>query len=133
MESQRLVIVLVEDDDGLRSALAGFLSASGYEARPYATAESVLEDPTWRRAACLVVDVGLPGMSGLEFLRRRDARDMGVPVVVVSGRDDPKTRSAAAGCGIAEFIAKPVDGRTVVAAVGRAIGSIPTQPKGGAA
>lgn len=119
--AHRLEVVLIEDDDGLRAALARFLNVSGFTARAYASAESALGDRTWDGAACLVVDVGLPGASGLEFLERRSEAERSIPVVVISGYDDPKTRGAAYDCGVSAFIPKPVDGHTLAGAVRRAI------------
>jgi FixJ family two-component response regulator len=119
--AHRLEVVLVEDDDGLRNALARYLGIAGFDARAYATAESALDDRTWAGAACLVVDVGLPGASGLDLLDRLTPAEKAIPVVVMSGYDDPGTRNAAHACGISTFIAKPVDARTIVAAVRRAI------------
>ena len=105
----------------MRIALARFLDLSGFTARAYASAESALGDRTWERAACLVVDVGLPGASGLELLDRRSEAERSIPVVVITGYDDPRTRGAANDCGACAFIAKPLDGHTLLAAVRRAI------------
>ncbi len=114
-------VVLVEDDDGLRDAVVGMLAASGFDVMPFATAEAALAQAPWDNAACVVIDVRLPGLSGLELLRRVRRRAATLPAIVVTADERATTRAAAARLGAAAYLEKPVPGRTIVAAVRAAV------------
>jgi len=116
-------IVVVDDDDGLRQALGRVLSAAGFRAETFASAEVLLECEGAHGAACLVLDVHLPGRSGFE-LRRELVRTGGAqpPVIFITGHDDPAARAQAEALGAAGYLPKPFAGRTLVAAVARAVG-----------
>ena len=114
-------IVLVEDDDGLRSAVAGMLAASGFRVMPFATGETALAEASWDAAACVIVDVRLPGMSGLELLQRLPRRALKLPAIVFTADERQATRDAAARLGVSAYLEKPVRGRTLIAAVRAAV------------
>lgn len=124
------VIVLVEDDDSLRAALKRVLRASGFEARAYASAEAALADsqPDW--SDCLVVDIGLPGMSGLELVDRLRQRGIPAPVIFVSAREEAQLRDEIRRRGIEHFLAKPFLGSVLVRTVDAVLGE---RPRGGSA
>ncbi len=117
------VVVLVEDDDSLRAALRRVLGAWGLETRVYASAEAALADNHSDWPDCLVVDVGLPGMSGLELIDSLRQRGVRAPVVVISAREQAQMRDEIRRRGIEHFLAKPFLGselvRTVDAVLGR--------------
>jgi len=117
-------IVLVEDDGSSRQAYQRVLSAAGFRAEAFASAESLLESGSASRAACLVLDIQLPGLSGLE-LRRRLARAGSVqpPVIFITGHDAAAAREQAEALGAAAYLTKPFAGRTLVEAVSRAVGA----------
>jgi FixJ family two-component response regulator len=114
-------IVLVEDDDGLRDALAGMLAASGFRVLRFANAEACLAGNPWDQASCLVVDVRLPGMSGLDLVREVRQRGDRMPVIVITADARPPVREAAARAGVTAFLEKPIERQTIVAAVRDAI------------
>lgn len=114
-------VVLVEDDDGLRSAVAGMLAASGFRVMPFATAEAALAEAPWDVAACVIVDVRLPGMSGLELLQRLQRGASKLPAIVFTADERQATRDAAARLGVLAYLEKPVYGRTMIAAVRAAV------------
>ena len=114
-------VVLVEDDARLRRALAGVLSVSGFRVFAFGTAEEAREGAPWAAAACLVVDVRLPGMSGLELLRWLRERSDTVPAIVLTADTREATRDAAMRLGVAGYLEKPAAGRAVAAAVREAI------------
>lgn len=114
-------VVLVEDDERLCGALAKLLSISGFGVAAFAAAEAARDGAPWATAACLVVDVRLPGISGLELLRwLREAGDA-VPAIVLTADTRGVTRDAATRLGVAAYLEKPVAGRVLVAAVREAI------------
>jgi FixJ family two-component response regulator len=114
-------IAVVEDHEGLRRALVRLLQASGHEVRSYASAEELLASEERRRAACLILDVRLPGLSGFELHERLAAEGADVPVIYVTAHDDPAARERAAREGAAFFL-KPVERAPLLAAVARALG-----------
>jgi FixJ family two-component response regulator len=113
----RHVVILVEDDEGLRVALLRLLRAFGFSAYGYASAEALLDDPRAAWADCLVVDVHLPAMSGLELVTRLRRRGLQVPAVAISAHDEAGMREAARSGGVERFLGKPFPGRALVSAV----------------
>jgi len=116
------LVVLVEDDDGLRAALKRVLRAWGFETRAYASAEAALADDHLDRPDCLVVDVGLPGLSGLELVDRLRLRGNRAPVIVISAQEEAQLRDAIRQRGIEHFLAKPFLGSVLVRNVDAVLG-----------
>jgi FixJ family two-component response regulator len=116
-------IVVVEDDDSSRQAYQRVLSAAGFRTKAFASAENLLESGAALSAACLVLDIHLPGLSGFE-LRRNLACACGapLPVIFMTGHDEVAAREQAASLGATAYLAKPFAGRTLVEAVSRAVG-----------
>ena len=116
-------IVVVEDDGSSRQAYQRVLSAAGFRAEAFASAESLLESGVAGRAACLVLDIHLPGLSGLELRRKlASAGSVQPPVIFITGHDAVAAREQAAALGAAAYLTKPFAGRTLVEAVTRAVG-----------
>jgi FixJ family two-component response regulator len=115
------VVVLVEDDDGLRAALKRLLRAWGFEARAYADAEAALADPDLDWPECLVVDLNLPAMSGLELVDRLRQRGVLAPAVVISAQDQARVRDELRCRGIEHFLPKPFLGSELVRTVDAAL------------
>jgi len=85
------IIAIVDDDDSVRDALRQLLRAAEYDALTFASAEELLASPRRAEADCLIVDVNLPGMSGVALVRAlADAGDR-TPAVLITARDDPAT------------------------------------------
>jgi FixJ family two-component response regulator len=111
------VVILVEDDTGLRSALERLLRASGFDAKSFGSAEDALLVFDEGPVDCLVVDVNLPAMSGLDLIDRLRERRQAVPAIVISAQDDPRIRSAAHERGVSQFLAKPFLGSALIHAL----------------
>jgi FixJ family two-component response regulator len=116
-------IVVVDDDDGARRAFERVLNAAGFRTLAFPSAETLLQSDGAAGAACLVLDVHLPGLSGFE-LRRELARSGArqPPVIFVTGHDEPAARDQAEALGAAAYLPKPFAGRALVAAVALAVG-----------
>ena len=114
---QRPVVILVEDDEGLRVALLRMLRASGFRARAHGCGEALLEDARSDEADCLVVDVHLPAMSGLDLVERLRQRGLKTPAVAISAHDEAAVREAARRKGIELFLGKPFLGSVLVSTV----------------
>jgi FixJ family two-component response regulator len=121
-DRHRQVVVLVEDDDGLRAALERVLRAWGFDTRSYESAEAALSDPALDWPDCLVVDLGLPAMSGLDLIDRLRERGVTVPAVLISAQDEAKVRQEAQRRGIVHILAKPFLGSALVREVDAVLG-----------
>ena len=118
---------VVDDDPGMRKALGRILEAAGYAVRTYASAGEFLLAEKAGGLACLVLDVRMPGPSGLE-LQKALARDGGaLPVVFLTGHGDIPMTVRALKAGAVDFLTKPVDGKTLLAAVETALAQAAVQ------
>lgn len=112
------VIAIVDDDPSVRRSLLRVLTSAGYEAVPFASAQKFLEWLVVDRADCLVLDVHMSGMSGLELQER-----LAVPVILITAHDDPSTHARIQQSTAAAHLTKPFDAVTILEAVRRVTGS----------
>jgi len=111
------VIVLVEDDDGLRGALDRMLAVSGFQAMSFGTAEGARDRAPWENVACVVADIRLPGMSGFDLVAwLRDSWPQ-TSVIVITAAPSPRTREIAASLGVSACLEKPVRRHALVGAI----------------
>lgn len=123
MRNTQGVVAVVEDDFGMREALTRMLKAAGYEARAYGSAEALLECGSFADLHCLVVDIHLPGASGIDLQRRLEENGQDRPVIFITAHDTARLRREAEELGAVAFLAKPFEGRQLLAAVSEAVGS----------
>lgn len=116
-------IVVVEDDASMSRAIARILRAGGFTATTFASAEAALEADAATAADCLVLDIQLPGMSGLEFYRRLALGGAEVPAIIITAYDEPAVREEVERVGARSCLSKPFAGRTLLDAVGEALRS----------
>lgn len=126
MSTASATIALIDDDPGVRRSLAMLLDTRGWACVEFERAQDFLDDPQPGRFGCLVLDVRIPGMSGLELfdtLTRRAQRALSYmpPVLFLTGHGDIPMVVQALKQGAADFLEKPADPRTLVDAVGRAL------------
>lgn len=117
------VVILVEDDAGLRVALERMLRTAGFEAQAYADAEAALADRSLDLADCMVIDVGLPALSGFDLLQRLRDRGVTAPAVVISAQDEQRLRQEAGRRGVTHFLAKPFLGSALLRLLDALIGN----------
>jgi FixJ family two-component response regulator len=103
------LIVIVDDDKSVRNALQGLLESEGLSALCFGSAEQFLESGAQHRTACLIVDVRIPGMSGLELQAKLNGERCRIPIIFITGYGDAKTRIQAMRDGAVEFFTKPFD------------------------
>jgi len=120
--SQNIYIAVVDDDESLCRSLGRFLRAARFQPITYASAEAFLADAARPRFDCLLLDVQLEGMSGLDLSRRLAALNDHTPVVFITALDDPNVRVQAEASGCAGFLRKTDSGQAVLAAIRQAIG-----------
>lgn len=115
------LIHIVDDDDSLRTAVLRLLSASGYEARGYASTGDFLLHANLERPGCLLLDLNLPGPSGLELQDELLRRGVTLPVVFLTGRAGVPESVRAMKSGAEDFLTKPVERQTLLEALDRAL------------
>ena len=108
-EEKQGLIAIVDDDDLMRSALQGLLKSVGLPARAFASAEEFLQSGQQRKTACLIADIRMPGMSGLELQAKLNAERCRIPTIFITAHGDVKMRMLALRAGAVEFLAKPFD------------------------
>jgi FixJ family two-component response regulator len=115
--SQRAKVFVVDDDDSVRQAFQRLLCAADFDARTFASAEALLAHGAALKAACVVSDLILPGMSGLELLAELRARGCRSPFILITAFDVPGQRDEAARRGAAAYLVKPFRGTTLLDAI----------------
>ena len=108
------LIAIVDDDEPLREALGSVLKAAGFVIDTFASAEEFLESPQRSNTTCLILDVRLPGMSGIELQRRLVDANCEVPVIFVTAHGDGSLRDLVMKAGAAGFLNKPVRSDTLL-------------------
>jgi FixJ family two-component response regulator len=108
-EEKNKLIAIVDDDDLMRNALQGLLKSVGLPARAFASAEEFLQSGQQRQTACLIADIRMPGMSGLELQATLNAEHCRIPTIFITAHGDTKMRMQAMRAGAVEFLAKPFD------------------------
>ena len=116
-------IAIVDDDDLMRSALQGLLKAVGLPARTFASAEEFLESGQQHDTACLIADIRMSGMSGLELQAKLNADGITIPTIFITAHGDERMRMQALRAGAVEFLAKPFDNRALLESVRAALES----------
>ncbi|UCH17646.1 MAG: response regulator [Burkholderiales bacterium] len=122
MVVQSKVILVVEDDHSLREAIERLLRAGGFECCAFAAAEALLAAPVQGAVACIVCDLKLPGMSGLELLGELRARARKEPFILITAHDTPGLFEEASRRGVAAYLSKPFRGTQLLDAIKAATG-----------
>jgi len=121
-QEKPLTVVVIDDDLGVRRGLARLLRASGFEAETYASADAFLDRPAGDAGICLVLDIHLGGMSGLELADRLDEQGRSVPIVFISAQDGSLPAQRNSRSGTIAFLRKPFDESLLIEAVSRGLG-----------
>jgi FixJ family two-component response regulator len=114
-------ISVVDDDASVREALANLSGSVGFEVELYASAEEFLASTDVSMAACLVLDLRMPGMGGLELLRRLTAEGHEPPVIVITAHGDDEARAESLAAGAVAFLNKPFKEETLLSAIDSAL------------
>ena len=113
-------VAIIDDDASANRALGRLLRGAGFQPTGFDSAESFLADPSRAAFGCLLVDIQLTGMSGLELQRRLQAVGSQLPVIFITAHDDPGAREEAVGRGCVGFFRKTDPGALIVDALRRA-------------
>ena len=117
------LVAIVDDDDLMRSALQGLLKAVGLPSRAFASAEEFLNSGQQHQIACLIADIRMPGISGLELQTRLNAEHCRIPTIFITAHGDAQMRMQALRAGAVEFLAKPFDDEALLDSVRAALES----------
>jgi FixJ family two-component response regulator len=114
-------VLIVDDDAGMRNALARLFRAAGHEAEAFASPQAFLARLPLPGAACLVLDINMPGMSGTQLQERMAGQGIALPIVFLTGHGDIPTSVQAMKNGAVDFLLKPADGDVLLQVVGAAL------------
>lgn len=117
------MVAIVDDDDLMRGALQGLLKSVGLPAQAFASAEEFLKSGQQHQVGCLVADIRMPGMSGLELQAKLNAGQCRIPTIFITAHGDEKMRMQALRAGAVEFMAKPFDDEALLESVRAALES----------
>jgi FixJ family two-component response regulator len=110
-------VAIVDDDELMRGALQGLLREAGLPARAFACAEEFLDSGAQHLCSCLIVDIRMPGMSGLDLQARLNADQIRIPTIFMTAHGEERARRRAVRAGAVEFLAKPFDDEVLLKSV----------------
>jgi two-component system response regulator FixJ len=117
----RDTVVVIDDHTAVRNSLRAFLETENLQVEGYATAESFLADGLSCPGDCLIVDINMPGMSGLDLQEELTRRNVRLPLIVMTGQADVKLAVRAMKAGAVDFLEKPFDDEALLVTIRRAI------------
>jgi FixJ family two-component response regulator len=115
------LVAILDDDDSMRSAVHGLLECAGFSAQAYASSEEFLKSGQQHQIACLITDIRMPGMSGLELQAKLNAERCKIPIIFITAHGDAKMKMQALRAGAVEFLAKPFDDEVLLESVRAAL------------
>jgi FixJ family two-component response regulator len=114
-------VAIVDDDDLMRDALQGLLKQAGLPAQAFASAEEFLDSGQHHHTGCLIADIRMPGMSGLDLQAKLNAEQIRIPTIFITAHGDARMRMQALRAGAVEFLAKPFDDEVLLERVQAAL------------
>jgi two-component system response regulator FixJ len=124
MQSDKAVVHVIDDDEAMRQSLAFLLGTVGMEVQTYESAVAFLEVAPTVKAGCVITDVRMPGLSGVDLLRQLRERKLGIPVIVITGHGDVALAVEAMKIGAVDFLEKPFDDETLLVSVRSALNQL---------
>lgn len=115
------LVSVVDDDESVRESLPDLLKEFGFEARGFSSAEEFLSSDWANRTGCLILDIAMPGMTGLDLQREMNLRGQKVPIIFITAQSDWAVRARALEKGAAGFLLKPFSDTDLLAAVNAAL------------
>lgn len=115
------MIAIVDDDESVRSAIHGLLKSAGLKTQLFASAEEFLRSGQHGETACLISDIRMPGMSGLELQAKLAEEECCIPIIFITAYGDTRMRMQALRAGAVEFLGKPFDDQTLLDTVRAAL------------
>ena len=122
------VVYIVDDDASVRKGLARLMRSAGLDPKPYDSSERFLAEVCQEKSACVLLDITMPRLTGLQVQVGLKDKGIDLPVLAVSARDDEDTRQLARSLGARFFFRKPVDDQALLDAIAWVIGSAANAP-----
>lgn len=116
-------VAIVDDEEPVRKALKRLLRASGLEAESFASGKDFLEASALRGPDCVLLDLHMPRMSGLQVLRALQAARRALPIVIITAHDAPETREQCLAAGAAAYLRKPFEEHELLDTITAALGA----------
>jgi FixJ family two-component response regulator len=121
IEEKIKMVSIVDDDDLMRAALQGLLKSAGLPAQVFSSAEEFLGSGHQHDTACLITDIRMPGLSGLELQARLNGDHCRIPTIFITAHGDAKMQMHAMRAGATDFLAKPFDDEALLKSVRAAL------------
>jgi FixJ family two-component response regulator len=115
------IVVIIDDDECIRGSLQGLMDAAGLEARAFESAEDFLNSELMRKTVCVITDIRMPGMSGLELQQMLNAQAARIPIIFITAHGNARMRLEAMRAGAVEFLEKPFDDEVLLGSVRAAL------------
>jgi len=123
LSDKRQTVAIVDDESSVRVGLKRLLDTYGYTTETFSSGEAFLEHGSANKISCIVLDIHLDGMSGIEVRRRLAKKGCKIPVIFMTALDNAVIRKEAMEVGCADFLGKPFSGHTLVASIRKALSS----------
>jgi FixJ family two-component response regulator len=120
-QNQSKLVAIVDDDDSVRGTLQELLRSAGFPSRAFESAEAFLGSGYQQETACLITDIRMPGMSGLELQSRLNAERCKIPTIFITAHGDEEMRFQALREGAVEFLQKPFDDEILIESISAAL------------
>jgi FixJ family two-component response regulator len=121
LNTTRQLIVIVDDEESVRRALKRLMISAGFRAQSFASGAEFFDSLDANHPACVILDLHMPGMSGLDVQQRLRSQQSDIPVVVITGHDSNEAQQGALGEGAVAYLRKPVDDEALLRAINTAI------------
>lgn len=120
--TERSLVAVVDDDESVRESLPDLLREFGFAAHAFSSAEEFLASDSVGETRCLILDIAMPGMTGLDLQRELKIRGHKIPIIFITAQADESVRARAFDQGASEFLLKPFSDTALLAALNTALG-----------
>lgn len=117
MTERQPVIAIVDDDEIVRRSIKRLISSLSFEVDDFASGEEFLESLSRRRPACMLLDLHMPGLNGIEVIEALQTRRIKIPTIIITGNTRPDTRGRCLGAGAIGYLEKPLERDVVLATI----------------
>ncbi|VAX09087.1 Tetrathionate reductase two-component response regulator [hydrothermal vent metagenome] len=121
MDNQDFCIYIIDDDKGMRDSLAWLVKSDGYNAATFENAECFLDNLPGKELGCVIADIRMPGISGLELYQKLTQMEFQIPVIIITGHGDISMAVKALKDGVFDFVEKPFDDKIILDSIRMAV------------
>lgn len=123
MSASALLVAVVDDEESVRKALRRLLRSAGMQVETFSSGQEFLNSLTSHQPDCLLLDLHMPGLTGLDVQCRLAAAKTRLPTIIITGHDQPGVANEALSAGASAYLTKPADERVLLEAITRAVSS----------